>query len=45
MNIGVIDLIGLLLAVLTAGIAIGRFVEKVNSHISDSKKDRHLPKD
>ena len=40
MNVTLIELIGLLLAVLTAGIAIGRFVEKINRHISDSKKDR-----
>lgn len=45
MNMSVIDLVGLLLAVFTAGIAIGRFVERINMHISDSKKDRHHAKD
>ena len=44
MSVTLIELIGLLLAVLTAGIAIGRFVEKINRHISDSKKDRHSAK-
>ena len=40
MNVGHFDLIGIFLAVFSAGIAIGRFVEKINRHISDSKKDR-----
>ena len=41
MNVSIIDLIGILLAVFIAGIAVGRFVEKINNYISDSKKDRH----
>ena len=39
MSVSLIDCIGLLLAVFSAGIAVGRFVEKINRHISDSKKD------
>ena len=45
MNISIIDLIGLLFAVFTAGIAIGRFVEKISSFISEIKNDRHSRKD
>ena len=41
MDVSIIDLIGILLAVFIAGIAVGRFVEKISNYISDSKKDRH----
>ena len=44
MNVSLIDCIGLLLAVFSAGVAVGRFVEKINRHISDSKRDRHPAK-
>ena len=40
MNVSLIDLIGIFLAVFSAGVAVGRFVEKINGYISDSKKDR-----
>ena len=40
MNVSLFDLLGVILAVFSAGIAVGRFVEKINRHISDSKKDR-----
>ena len=45
MNISIIDLIGALFAVFTAGIAIGRCVEKISSFISEIKNDRHSRKD
>ena len=40
MYISLFDRIGLLLAVFSAGVAVGRFVEKINRYITDSKKDR-----
>ena len=40
MNVSLIDFICILLAVFSAGVAVGRFVEKINRHISDSKRDR-----
>ena len=45
MEVSVIDFIGILFAAFTAGVAVGRFVEKINSFISKSKSDRHPTKD